>query len=74
MVAPAVGIDAKVMRITEEHGMVELGDGVSVEPGQKLRFTPFHACTAVNLSDELVGVRGGVVEKVWPVLARGKRT
>ena len=54
--------------------MVELGEGVSVEPGDKLRFTPFHACTAVNLSDELVGARGGVVEKVWPVLARGKRT
>jgi len=72
-VAPGLGIDAAVMRITEEHGMVELGEGVRVEPGQKLRFTPFHACTAVNLSDELVGVRNGVVEKVWPVLARGKR-
>lgn len=72
-VAPGLGIDADVMRITEEHGMLELGEGVRVEPGQKLRFTPFHACTAVNLSDELVGVRDGVVEKVWPVLARGKR-
>jgi D-serine deaminase-like pyridoxal phosphate-dependent protein len=72
-VAPGLGIDANVMRITEEHGMVELGEGVRVETGQKLRFTPFHACTAVNLSDELVGVRNGVVEKVWPVLARGKR-
>jgi D-serine deaminase-like pyridoxal phosphate-dependent protein len=73
-IARAVDIDAAVMRITEEHGMVELGRGVRVEPGQKLRFTPFHVCTAVNLSDELVAVRGGVVEKVWPVLARGKRT
>jgi D-serine deaminase-like pyridoxal phosphate-dependent protein len=73
-VASAADVDAAVMRITEEHGMVQLGEGVSVEPGEKLRFTPFHACTAVNLSDELVGVRGGVVEKVWPVLGRGKRT
>jgi D-serine deaminase-like pyridoxal phosphate-dependent protein len=73
-VAQALDIDAAVMRITEEHGMVELGEGARVEPGQKLRFTPFHACTAVNLCDELVGVRDGVVEKVWPVLARGKRT
>lgn len=72
-VAPGLGIDANVMRITEEHGMVELGNGVRVEPGQKLRFTPFHACTAVNLSDELIGLRNGIVEKVWPVLARGKR-
>jgi D-serine deaminase-like pyridoxal phosphate-dependent protein len=73
-IARAVDVDAAVMRITEEHGMVKLGEGVEVEAGQKLRFTPFHVCTAVNLCDELVGVRGGAVEKVWPVLARGKRT
>jgi D-serine deaminase-like pyridoxal phosphate-dependent protein len=34
---------------------------------------PTHACTAVNLGDELVGVRGERVETVWPILARGKR-
>ncbi|MDF3042963.1 MAG: hypothetical protein K0Q71_5669, partial [Thermomicrobiales bacterium] len=27
-----------------------------------------------NLSDEIVGVRDGRVEVVWPVAARGKRT
>lgn len=74
VVASAVGIDAHVRRITEEHGMVELGDGVTLEVGEKLRFTPFHVCTAVNLSDELIAVREGIVEKVWPVLARGKRS
>ena len=74
VVAAAVGLDAAVTRITEEHGMVKLGDGVTVETGQKLRFTPFHVCTCVNLSDELIGVRDGVVDTVWPVLARGKRT
>ena len=73
-VASAVEIDASVMRITEEHGMVALGDGVAVEVGQRLRFTPFHVCTAVNLSNELVAVRNGVVEQVWPVQARGSRT
>jgi D-serine deaminase-like pyridoxal phosphate-dependent protein len=74
VVASAVDLDARVMRITEEHGMVQLGEGVTVEPGEKLRFTPFHVCTAVNLSDELVACRDGVVDGVWPVLARGKRT
>jgi D-serine deaminase-like pyridoxal phosphate-dependent protein len=74
VIARAVGLDAAVVRMTEEHGMVRLGEGVGVEPGQKLAFTPFHVCTAVNLSEELVAVRDGVVEKVWPVLARGKRT
>jgi D-serine deaminase-like pyridoxal phosphate-dependent protein len=64
-------VDATVVRATEEHGMVQLGPGVSVEVGQKLRFMPYHVCTAVNLADQLVGVRDGVVETVWPIRARG---
>jgi D-serine deaminase-like pyridoxal phosphate-dependent protein len=71
-ISRAVDIDAAVMRVTEEHGMVRLGPGASVEVGQKLRFTPYHVCTSVNLADELVGVRAGVVEAVWPIGARGK--
>ena len=45
-----------------------------VELGEKLRFYPFHACTCANLTNEIVGVRGGHVETVWPVAARGLRT
>jgi len=70
-ISDCVDIDATVMRVTEEHGMVRLGDGASVEVGQKLRFMPYHVCTAVNLADQLVGVRAGVVETVWPIRARG---
>jgi 3-hydroxy-D-aspartate aldolase len=33
-----------------------------------------HVCTTVNLADELIGVRDGRVEQIWPILARGKRT
>ena len=42
--------------------------------GEKIRFLPTHACTAINLADELYGIRGETVETVWPILARGKRT
>lgn len=73
-VAEAVDLDAAVTRTTEEHGMVRLGAGVSVEVGDRLRFVPYHVCTTVNLSNELVAVRDGVVEHVWPVAARGCRT
>jgi D-serine deaminase-like pyridoxal phosphate-dependent protein len=61
-------------RLSEEHGMAVVGAGERVRLGEKIPFFPVHACTAVNLSDELVGVRDGRVEVVWPVLARGKRT
>src|SRR5439155_16679826 len=71
--AQAVDADVAIERLTEEHGMACVGT-TDVEVGQKLRFYPTHACTAVNLSDQLIGVRPDRVEKVWPVLARGKRT
>jgi D-serine deaminase-like pyridoxal phosphate-dependent protein len=72
-IALASGADVSVERLTEEHGMVRVG-GTDVEVGEKLRFFPTHVCTAVNLSDQLIGLRGDRVERVWPVLARGKRT
>ena len=72
-IARAVERDAVLERMSEEHGMVRVG-GDSVEIGERVAFYPMHVCTCVNLADEIYGIRGGVVEKVWPVLARGKRT
>jgi D-serine deaminase-like pyridoxal phosphate-dependent protein len=69
----AVDRDVVLERLSEEHGMARVGDDV-VRLGDKLRFFPVHVCTAVNLSHELVGIRDGVVEVVWPVAARGLRT
>lgn len=71
--ARAVGRDVVLERMSEEHGMTRIGDD-SVAVGEKIAFVPMHACTCVNLSDELVGIRNGHVERVWPVLARGCRT
>jgi D-serine deaminase-like pyridoxal phosphate-dependent protein len=58
-------------RLNEEHGYVVLGGGDELELGQQVRIVPNHVCVAVNLFDELVGVRDGVVELRWPV-ARGR--
>ncbi|MCL4507027.1 MAG: alanine racemase [Chloroflexi bacterium] len=72
--ARAVGQDAYVVSMSEEHGVVELGPDVSYSIGDKVAFYPIHVCTTVNLADELIGVRNGRVATVWPILARGKRT
>lgn len=72
--ARAVGMEAYVERMSEEHGVVRLGPGANPQIGDRVAFHPIHVCTTVNLADELVGVRNGRVERVWPVLARGKRT
>lgn len=71
--AKAVGVDAYIEAMNEEHGMVRLGEGVAPVIGDKLRFIPNHVCPTVNLSEELVIVRNGQVVAVWPVTARGKR-
>jgi D-serine deaminase-like pyridoxal phosphate-dependent protein len=73
--ARAVGMEAYVESVSsEEHGLVQLGPGVDPQVGDKIAFYPIHVCPTVNLADELVGMRNGCVELVWPILARGKRT
>jgi D-serine deaminase-like pyridoxal phosphate-dependent protein len=62
-----------VVRMNEEHGIVRLAAGFAPEVGDKLAFFPNHVCTAVNLSDELVVEREGIVQDVWAVAARGRR-
>ncbi|HET7428233.1 MAG TPA: hypothetical protein VFJ66_02190, partial [Gaiellales bacterium] len=58
--------------LTEEHGVGSAERAPNV--GDRVSFVPAHVCTTVNLSDELAVVRGGRVEAVWPVAARGHRT
>jgi D-serine deaminase-like pyridoxal phosphate-dependent protein len=60
--------------MSEEHGIVKLSEHARLELGDRVAFYPIHVCTTVNLSDELIGIRHGRVEKIWQVLARGKRT
>ncbi len=72
--ARAAGMDAYVEVMSEEHGVVRLGPGADPLIGDRVAFYPIHVCTAVNLSDELIGVRGDRVEQIWPIAARGKRT
>jgi D-serine deaminase-like pyridoxal phosphate-dependent protein len=62
-----------VERLSEEHGIVRLAPGFSPAIGDKLLFFPNHVCTAVNLSDEVIVVQGGMVKEIWPVAARGRR-
>ena len=66
-----------IERIYEEHGVagvVEKEDPGIALPGigDRVEIIPNHACTAVNLADELVVVQGGEVIAVWDVSGRGK--
>ena len=63
-----------VRGLSEEHGTLDVvdPDGVTLEPGDKLRFVPSHGCTTTNLHDQLHVVKGGLLVDVWPTLGRGR--
>jgi D-serine deaminase-like pyridoxal phosphate-dependent protein len=62
-----------LVRAYEEHGVLKVDPSEGkLEVGDKLEIIPNHVCPAVNLFDELVGVRNGNVTVTWSVAARGK--
>jgi 3-hydroxy-D-aspartate aldolase len=63
--------DVKYVKCSDEHGVVEDPAGV-LKVNDKLKLVPGHCDPTCNVHDWYVGVRGGVVEVVWPVSARGK--
>lgn len=63
--------DVKYVKCSDEHGVVDDPQGV-LKVNDKLRLVPGHCDPTCNVHDWYVGVRGGKVEVVWPVSARGK--
>jgi D-serine deaminase-like pyridoxal phosphate-dependent protein len=61
-----------IVQLNEEHAYVQLAEGETLELGQRVHVVPNHACVVSNLFDELVVERGGNVEAVWRVAARGR--
>jgi 3-hydroxy-D-aspartate aldolase len=63
--------DVEYLKCSDEHGVVADPDGV-LKVNDKLRLVPGHCDPTCNVHDWYVGVRGGKVETLWPVSARGK--
>ncbi len=64
---------AEIERFSEEHGHINVSrSDRRYNVGERLMIIPNHVCSTVNLHDEIYGVRGGQVETVWQVAARGK--
>jgi D-serine deaminase-like pyridoxal phosphate-dependent protein len=63
----------KSIGLSAEHGQIELdAPNESLRVGDRLEWVVGYADTTVHLHECFYGVRDGVVEVVWPVLARGK--
>ena len=64
--------EARIAALSEEHGHADFS-ACSRRPeiGELLTIIPNHCCPVVNLANEIVGMRGGDIETLWPVAARG---
>ena len=61
----------EVLGCSDEHTV--LADPQNrLRPGDRLRLIPGHCDPTCNLHDWYVGLRGGVVERLWRIDARGK--
>lgn len=63
--------DVEYLKCSDEHGVVADPAGV-LEVNDKLHLVPGHCDPTCNVHDWYVGVRGGKVETLWPISARGK--
>ena len=62
---------AEYVKASDEHGVLRVAGAAPATAGERVWLIPGHCDPTVNLYDWIVAVRGGVVEGVWPVEARG---
>ncbi|HEY1089857.1 MAG TPA: DSD1 family PLP-dependent enzyme [Burkholderiaceae bacterium] len=55
----------------DEHGIVQARGADRPGLGDTLLLVPGHCDPTLNLHDELIGLRAGRVECIWPIAARG---
>jgi D-serine deaminase-like pyridoxal phosphate-dependent protein len=69
-----IGIhEVKSVSLSAEHGCLELErPNLDLKVGNKVEWIVGYGDTTVCLHDVMYGVREGIVEAVWPILARGK--
>jgi len=60
-------------KMNEEHGFIDISHaGMEFSIGDRVHIIPNHICVAVNLHEQVYGIRGETVEEVWKVEGRGK--
>jgi D-serine deaminase-like pyridoxal phosphate-dependent protein len=63
--------EEKVVKLAEEHTKVE-DDAKGPKVGEQREVYPAHCCATMNLHRQVIAVRGGRVEAVWPIEASGR--
>lgn len=63
--------ELRFVKAADDHGVLEVAPGAHLALGDAVLLVPGHCDPTVNLYDEIVCIRGGQVEALWPVSARG---
>jgi D-serine deaminase-like pyridoxal phosphate-dependent protein len=64
--------DLSIIALNEEHGYIDTANSdADLVVGDRLSVIPNHVCACVNLHDFVLGARGGTVERLIEVEARG---
>jgi D-serine deaminase-like pyridoxal phosphate-dependent protein len=64
--------DYHVVRVSEEHGVIAVPSGSPLRVGDRLAIVPSHACTVINLTDDVLVAEAGMIVDRWRVAARGR--
>jgi 3-hydroxy-D-aspartate aldolase len=62
--------DVEYIKCSDEHGVIADPNG-ALKINDKVKLVPGHCDPTCNVHDWYVGVRGGKVETIWPITARG---
>jgi D-serine deaminase-like pyridoxal phosphate-dependent protein len=63
--------DFDLVRLSEEHGIIEVPPDAEVRVGDRIVLIPNHICTVMNLANEITIVQKGAVVEYLPIVARG---
>jgi D-serine deaminase-like pyridoxal phosphate-dependent protein len=66
-----VGVEGALVRLSEEHGVLEIPAESPLAIGDRVRVVPNHVCSVSNLGRRFYGLRGTAVEEVISIEASG---
>lgn len=61
----------RYVKANDDHGILAVADAAAVSLGEKLMLLPGNCDPTMNLYDDLICIRDGRVETIWPISARG---
>lgn len=64
-------VDGALVRLSEEHGVLDIPADSGMSVGDRIRIVPNHVCSVSNLARQFYGLRGRVVEEIIPIDASG---